>query len=59
MGNFTGFSPNFKMSLNRGFENNFIFYAKFHFRGGGAYFLDTHSRTGAYDKQFFDGLLLP
>ena len=24
MRNFTGFSPNLEMSLNRGFENNFI-----------------------------------
>ena len=35
-----------------------------HFHGGGAYFHDTHSRTGAYDKHFLwslafqtDGLL--
>ena len=28
MGNFTGFSRNFEMSLNHGFEKNFIFYAK-------------------------------
>ena len=28
MGNFTGFSRNFEMSLNRGFEENFIFLRK-------------------------------
>ena len=28
MGNITGFSRNFEMSLNRGFENNFIFLCK-------------------------------
>ena len=28
MGNFTGFSRNFEMSLNRGFENNFIILCK-------------------------------
>ena len=28
MGNFTGFSRNFEMSLNPGFENNFIFLCK-------------------------------
>ena len=28
MGNFTGFSRNFEMSLNRGFEKNFIFLRK-------------------------------
>ena len=53
MGNFTGFSRNFEMSLNRGFENNLIILCKnFHFHGGGAYFRDMHSRTGAYDKHF-------
>ena len=58
MGTFTGFSRKFEISLNRGFENNFNFMPNFHFHGGGAYFRDTHSRTGAYDKHFFDGLLL-
>ena len=48
----------FEISSNRGFENNFIFMPNFHFHGGAAYFRDTHSRTGAYDKHFFDGLLL-
>ena len=28
MGNITGFSRNFEMSLNRAFENNFIFLCK-------------------------------
>ena len=56
MGNFTRFSRNFEMSLNRGFEDNFIFYANFHFHGGGAYFHDTHSRNGAYDKHL---LMIP
>ena len=28
MGNFTGFSRNFEMSLNCGFESNFIFLCK-------------------------------
>ena len=37
MGNFTSFSRNFEMPMNRGFEINFTFYAKFHFHGGGAY----------------------
>ena len=58
MGNFTGFSRNFEMSLNCGFENNFIFKPNFHFHDGGAYFRDTHSRTGAYDKNIFGGLVL-
>ena len=34
------------------------FMPNFHFHGGGAYFHDTHSRTGAYDKHLFDGFLL-
>ena len=58
IGNFTGFSRNFEIFLNRAFDNNFIFMPNFHSHGGGAYFRDTHSRNGAYDKHFFDGLLL-
>ena len=49
----TGFSRNFEMSLDRAFENNLIFMPNFHCHGGGAYFRDTHSRSGAYDKHFF------
>ena len=54
MENFTEFSRNFEMPLNRGFEIYLIFYAMpiFHFHGGAAYFRDRHSQTGAYDKHF-------
>ena len=42
MGNFTEFSRNFEVPLNRGFEIYCILYY-FHFHGGGAYFRDRHS----------------
>ena len=53
MGNFTGFSRNFEMSLNRGFENNFIFLRRIFISMVVELISDTNSRTGAFDKHFF------